>query len=53
MKILRRKDQVREEHRRPLVELNLLEDQKRKPSPTRRRSGWALPWAGPRHQRPA
>jgi hypothetical protein len=49
MKLLRRKErQVREEHRRALVELNLLEDQRRKPSPTRRKTGWALPWSGPR-----
>ncbi|HEV2034884.1 MAG TPA: hypothetical protein VGU71_11910 [Candidatus Dormibacteraeota bacterium] len=54
MKISWRKGQeVREERRRALVELNLLEDQKRKPSPTSRKRGWPMPWAGPRYQGPA
>lgn len=55
-KILRRREQqVLEEHRRPLVELNLLEDQKRKTNPPGRTRGWLpsfLARPGPRNQRP-
>jgi hypothetical protein len=54
VKILwRREHQVREEHRRPLVELNLLEDQKRKTNPPGRTRGWRLPFLarpGPRNK---
>lgn len=40
----RKGQQVREERRRTLVELNLLENQKRKPSPTTRKRGWGVPF---------
>ena len=45
MKVLwRRGQQVRDERRRALIELNLLGDQKRKPSPTSRKRGWTMPF---------
>jgi hypothetical protein len=51
----RRAQQVHEEHRRPLVELNLLEDQKRKTNPPGRTRGGLPPFPGrpgPRNKRP-
>jgi hypothetical protein len=51
----RRERQVPEEHRRPLVELNLLEDQKRKTNPPGRTRAWLPPFLarpGPPTQRP-